>query len=202
MSLIQPSDKPDNCTFLRADAEEEEWRFDVLFDYVHLRMMVSCFDKPQQIISTIFRNMASGGWIECQDIDMEVHSNDASTRGRSGEALAKYLEQGLRALNRDPKIARKYKDMLTTAGFVDVVERELAIPCGIWPENFERKQIGRLFLQANTERMLHGVSMKLLLAAGLEADEILRLIDATVRDFHDPDVHGYVNYYVVYGRKP
>lgn len=202
LSLIQPSDKPSNCTFVRADAEEEEWGFDVLFDYVHLRMMVSCFDKPQKTISTIFRNMASGGWIECQDIDMEPHSDDASTRARSGETLAKGLETGLRALNRDPKIARKYKDMLSTAGFVDVVERELAIPCGTWPEDHEKKQIGQLFLEANTECMLNGVSMKLLLVAGLEADEIRQLIAATVRDFHDPDVHGYVHYYVVYGRKP
>lgn len=133
---------------------------------------------------------------------MEARSDDLSTRGTSVEILGKCLEQGLRALKRDPKITSKYRDMLLEAGFVDVVEKKLVMPCGPWPDDHKRKQIGQLFLETYTERALHGMSMKLLLAAGLSTDEVVQLLAATVEDYKNPNVRGYVTYYVVYGRKP
>lgn len=202
LSLIQPSNTPPNCRFIRGDAEDVDWPFTVSFDYIHLRMMVSCFDQPRRTIKKIFENLAPGGWVEFQDVEMGACSEDGSTQGTSMERLGAYLESGLAALNRDPKIARQYESILLETGFVDVVARQLQIPCGVWPDDPKRKALGELFLSTYTEESLKGLSTKMLLSAGLTTEEATQLIAGTVEDYLNPQIRGYIVFHVVYGRKP
>ncbi|KAM3518621.1 hypothetical protein MY4038_010047 [Beauveria bassiana] len=202
LSLIQPSNTPPNCRFVRGDAEDDDWPVAGTFDYIHLRMMVSCFDQPRRTIKSIFEKLAPGGWVEFQDVEMGACSEDGSTRGTSMERLGGYLESGLVAINRDPKIARQYESILRETGFVDVVARQIQIPCGIWSEDPKQQALGKLFLSTYTEESLTGLSTKLLLAAGLTIEQGTQLIAGTVRDYLDPEIHGYIVFHVVHGRKP
>jgi hypothetical protein len=40
------------------------------------------------------------------------------------------------------RVAPTFKDLLTDAGFVDVVETKFEVPWGTWPEDRRKKAIG------------------------------------------------------------
>ncbi|KAI4597726.1 hypothetical protein KJ359_004001 [Pestalotiopsis sp. 9143b] len=62
LSAIQPSNKPDNCEFIKTDAEGER-SFPRLpkFDYIHLRLVCMAFANPKLVLRRAWDNLAPGG---------------------------------------------------------------------------------------------------------------------------------------------
>lgn len=67
LSLIQPNRYLSNCSFVREDVEEI-WGYDEKFDYIHLRLMVSCFRNDLVVMSHAYDNLIPGGWLEYHEI--------------------------------------------------------------------------------------------------------------------------------------
>lgn len=64
ISLIQPSENaPPNVKFEREDSEQD-WLFDHHFDFIHWRLMVSCFNDFEAMIRKCFHHLRPGG-CEC-----------------------------------------------------------------------------------------------------------------------------------------
>lgn len=80
LSAIQPQNKPVNCEFIKEDSEEP-WIHDYKFDYVHLRMVFTCFDNPRRIIENAFNHMKPGAWIEFQDGSADIASQSQTFQG-------------------------------------------------------------------------------------------------------------------------
>jgi hypothetical protein len=73
-----------NCRFVLENSETEDWRLfhrDVDWDYVHMRTMGPCFTDFQAMVHKVFEHLTPGGWIELQDSDWEIHSDDGSAEG-------------------------------------------------------------------------------------------------------------------------
>jgi hypothetical protein len=66
--------------FIREDPEDE-WAHELPFDFVHMRLMFTCFNDHKEVIRKIYDNMQPGGWIESQEISMLIDSDDNSHRG-------------------------------------------------------------------------------------------------------------------------
>lgn len=61
LSLIQTKIRlPPNCTFVREDSEEL-WVFDQPFEYIHWRLMLTCFNDFRGMIKKVFENLTPGG---------------------------------------------------------------------------------------------------------------------------------------------
>ena len=72
---------PENCTWIKEDSEEE-WLYSHKFDYVHLRMVLTCFNDKRVVIKHAFKNLNPGGWIEFQDtVPGELASLDNDVQG-------------------------------------------------------------------------------------------------------------------------
>jgi SAM-dependent methyltransferase len=81
LSAIQPTPTVPNCQFIKDDSEEE-WLFNgIQFDYVHLRLVYTCFNDHKRVIKHAFDNLKPGGWIEYQDSTMEAASMDGNLEG-------------------------------------------------------------------------------------------------------------------------
>lgn len=79
LSAIQPRfAAPPNCTFIQDDAEDE-WVFAQAFDYVHLSMMITCFDDHKRVMRNIFENLKPGGWVEYQDTTFDIGNANGNT---------------------------------------------------------------------------------------------------------------------------
>lgn len=120
LSAIQPDRGLSNCTFQKDDAEAE-WVFradgkpdGILFDYVHLRLVMSCFDDTQLVMRHAFNNMNPGGWIEFQDMIIE-----SSHRRNLNSPLARWWDdcaRGARAIGRDNEKPLQYTTWLKEVG--------------------------------------------------------------------------------------
>lgn len=66
LSKIQPEDVLPNVEFIREDCEDQ-WVFPHKFDYIHGRMLFSCFDNPRGVMEQAFQSLNPGGWIEYID---------------------------------------------------------------------------------------------------------------------------------------
>lgn len=78
ISLIQPRDNiPPNCTFEREDCTDE-WMFEHKFDYIHWRLMLTCFneDEFKALFLKIYDNLKSGG-CRCPPLLRQVWANSA-----------------------------------------------------------------------------------------------------------------------------
>lgn len=95
LSAIQPEPRVSNLLFQKDDAEAP-WKFPahhpagekcmspcehrIMFDYVHLRAVVTCFDDHLTVMQHAFDNMNPGAWIEFQDASFHVE-NDGTSEG-------------------------------------------------------------------------------------------------------------------------
>ncbi|KAK8018338.1 S-adenosyl-L-methionine-dependent methyltransferase [Apiospora marii] len=187
LSKIQPENVLPNVEFIREDCEDQ-WLFPHKFDYIHGRMLFSCFNNPRGVMEQAFRFLNPGGWIEYIDAQSEVASMDGAAEGTTIRRWGELLGQGLSRRGRDPLVVSHYKDWLHDIGFVDIVERKIPAPHGGWPNNPRLKLAGR-FLERDTYDGARGISFGILRAAGMDATEIDELVDQVRVDLLDPHIH-------------
>lgn len=67
-------DKPDNCTFEVADAEDE-WKPRDKFDFIFMRY-ISFFANHGRIFDSMYENLKPGGWVEIQEWIVHIESSN------------------------------------------------------------------------------------------------------------------------------
>ncbi|ORY71014.1 S-adenosyl-L-methionine-dependent methyltransferase [Pseudomassariella vexata] len=190
LSKIQPPNAPLNCEFLQEDSEED-WVYPLYkFDYIHLRMVYTCFDDPRKVIRQAFENMNPGGWIEFQDSSIMLFSGTGKIAGTGLEHWSNGILHGAAAKGRDILVSQHYKRWLIEAGFVDVVEHKLVWPIGTWPEDPRMKECGK-YNATNLQEGARAVGLKMLSAAGLEAEEIEDIVRRVKREATDESLQPY-----------
>lgn len=120
LSLIQPDPQALNCSFQRGDAESE-WVFrtaeepsGIKFDFIHLRMVFTCFSDTRSVIKQAFDNMNPGGWVEFQDL-----LTDPKECNFQDPAIRRYVDgmaRGAAAAGRDLFQTKRYPQWLEEAG--------------------------------------------------------------------------------------
>ncbi|ETS81475.1 hypothetical protein PFICI_06477 [Pestalotiopsis fici W106-1] len=217
LSAIQPENPHvPNCVFQRDDAEDT-WVFPaphppgsncefpcehrIMFDYVHLRLVSTCFDDPRVVMKNAFENMNPGGWIEFQDASLEFNDDSPNWEGSALQKWCKGCIDGAASVGRDILVPQKYKQWLEETGFVDVQERPFIWPNNPWPQDKKLKEVG-LWELRNLLDGLRGMGWKFLTQAGYSAEEIETLVKESHEYLRDCRNHPYGTLYVVYGRKP
>lgn len=127
ISLIQP-EGPHNCTWVKEDAENQDWTLPTLFDYIHMRLVLSCFDDHRVVIRKAFDQLEPGGWLEMMDPTFEILCTDGTSAGTHIERFCNMLLDAGNAVGRSFTVAKMYKQWLLEAGFVDVVEEVGPVP--------------------------------------------------------------------------
>lgn len=199
LSLIQPAHYPPNCSWMQHNAEEK-WTSFPAHDFIHIRSLAGCFDNDMSVLAKCYRNLAPGGYIELQDILYDAHSYDGTHEGTSLQRFNRTLWVGLRNLGRDMWVPTRYKYMLVAAGFQDVQERILMVPCNGWPGDAHAKKMGRL-QRYSMEKGLQAMH-RLLMVAGMSDADAVELENRTLMDLNNRDTHALFPLYFVYARKP
>lgn len=89
---------------------------------------------------------------------------------------------------RDFSPAVNYQDWMLEAGFVDVVEKIVAIPGGAWPVNPKQKKLGR-FLNVDWNDVVDGFSMKTLgVGLNMSAEEVKTVTTLVHEDLRNPNI--------------
>lgn len=192
LSLVQPnmSASVPNVSFVREDAEDE-WVYDEPFDFIHSRLMFSCYLDHRAVIRKAYDNLVPGGWIEYQDSSYNIDSDDNSHRGTALHKWSYLALAGAAAKGRDFEVSRKYKQYFLEAGFVDVVEVPYKLPGNTWPETEPQRTLGHFMIVSGAE-VVKTVSKKLLGdGLGLPNQIVKDIVSRAQKDMFDRNIHYY-----------
>ncbi|KAJ6780401.1 hypothetical protein PWT90_02288 [Aphanocladium album] len=203
LSLIQPAEGGvTNVRFVQSDAENEDWDFPCLFDYIHLRFLVSCFGNVNTVLERIYKQLAPGGWVEFQDTLCEAVYVDGNrnTEGTAANDFLKAFVGGMKAVGRDPTWIGRLEELLTAHGFVDVHVTLLPNPLGPWPKDEKYKKVGTL--SAMNMGMVMDSVVKLVMANGWTDEQAKDLARRMRAELAEGKKHMYIPFCFVHARKP
>lgn len=202
LSPIQPSFVPPNLRFI-IDDMEEEWQYSNLFDYVHSRMMNSSVDNWENYATKIYNNLEPGGYVELQEIDVFVESDDNTiSKSHNLYRWAELLQEASEKLGRPYFKPSGLKDVLTKVGFEDVKEYKFKWPTNQWAKDAKHKELG-MWNNENANYFLEGVAIApLTRALGWTREEVAVFIVGAREELNDTRIHAYWPIISVYGRKP
>lgn len=221
ISRIQPETKPDNCKFVQEDSEEPWIHPPNHFDYIHMRLVHSCFDHPKAVINYAFDSLAPGGWIEFHDTCPRVLCADGTAIQKTWDLLI----EGAAAMGRDILVAPYYKQWLEEAGcrwptfpypcgavmmgvgtgcvhaHAQMADLESAPVVNVqehkrpWPINDwpeqPRLKKSGMYMQRMLTDNARGITWKMLQGKGLSPDEIEDLVARCKTEFRDKNIHGF-----------
>ncbi|KAL5600691.1 hypothetical protein FOVSG1_008503 [Fusarium oxysporum f. sp. vasinfectum] len=142
LSPIQPSFVPPNVRFLIDDIHEQ-WDFSEPFDYIHSRMMNFSIPNWPEYLNKIYQNLAPGGYVEIQEIDVMMKSDDGTLGDDS--AILKWsnlLNEASVKLQQAYKKIDEFKDMMAETGFTEIVDMRFKWPTNHWPKDKKYKELG------------------------------------------------------------
>ncbi|RDW63703.1 hypothetical protein BP6252_11248 [Coleophoma cylindrospora] len=201
LSPIQPLYVPPNCRF-EVDDAEDEWSYTQKFDFIHGRLLFTCFNNPSAVIKQAYDALAPGGYLEMQELNFKLHGVDESFKDTNLEKWGPLCAAGGRVLNKDFYCTIKFKQYFIDAGFEDVVETIFTWPSNTWPKRKEDKMLG-LYTMTNVSDGIYGMSARSFTAGlGWTAQELEVFLASARQDLKNRAIHAYWPIHVIYGRKP
>ncbi|CAG7562055.1 unnamed protein product [Fusarium equiseti] len=202
LSPIQPSFVPPNVRFIIDDIHED-WDFTEPFDYVHSRMMNFSIPDWPVYLKKIYDNLTPGGWVEIQEIDVMARSDDGTLKPDSAiTKWCKLLVEASVKLKQPYQSLHLFKDILSEAGFTEIVDMRFKWPINHWPKDKKYKELG-VWHHENAANALESVTMAPITRAfGWTVDEVQVLLANVRKELNDTKIHGYWPICSVFGRKP
>ncbi|KAJ5093838.1 hypothetical protein N7456_009699 [Penicillium angulare] len=212
LSPVQPIEVPENVHFLVDDATEEDWLWEPnYFDFIHIGHMTGSMPSFKRILRQAYKHLKPGAYIECHELDPKPQCDDGTMPpenpdGFSAYAVHDWFDMNMRSSQeveptRQFRIAHRIQKWMKDVGFVDVEQRKLMMPINTWPTDEYLSHLGgiseRNFLDA-----LSGWSYKPFLALGWSKVEIEVFLVDVRKSIQNRNIHAYMEYYVVTGRKP
>jgi ubiquinone/menaquinone biosynthesis C-methylase UbiE len=190
LSPIQPEHVPSNCRF-EVDDAEEPWVYPHQFDYIHGRLLVTCFRDFPAIVAQTYSFLKPGGYFELQDI-LPPTCYDDSWEGTAIKRLTELLTAGGAKLGMDWMKASKYRQYMIDAGLEDVKELHFAWPSNEkWPKGSHYKTLGLWYYQ-NMMNGLQGISMAVLTRVwGWSKEEVDVFMVDVKRDYANRNIRCY-----------
>jgi len=156
LSPIQPNWVPPNLQFEVADADER-WGFaQERFSLVHTRIMNGFgVSSWPHFYAEAFSCLKPGGWVENQEFDCTIVSDDGTLPENSKIAeWARLWNQSVETIGKTGRCnPRKLVDQMEEAGFINTQVITKKMPIGPWPKDPMLKESGIFGLVA----LYHGV---------------------------------------------
>jgi metalloendopeptidase OMA1, mitochondrial len=209
LSPTQPTLVPENVMFEIQDCSDKEWTRPLgEIDFIFARMMAGSFTSYRDLIKNCRKYLRPGsGYLELHEIDPQPFCDDGSMPEdwKLAEWESKISEASEEKLvpPRPMRVAQDLEQWMLDCGYEDVSTMLYKIPLGPWPKDRRLKDVGIRFVQ-NLIDGLPGFSYKLLGPEGLgwNRDEIEMMLLEVRRSLAMRDVHAYMRYYIVFGRRP
>lgn len=191
LSPIQPSWVPTNVKFV-VDDFEEDWQYELeSFDYVHGCHLVGSVRDWPRLLRQAFKCTNPGGWVEFQDWDLAIYSQDGTLHEESSlQRWNNLVLTGLRKVGAEARVGAQLETWMTAAGFVDIEVVKKQVPVGTWPKDKALKQIGILnYLQLMEGLEAISLGTLRLADATMTAEQIQEFLVEVRKDLSNPSIH-------------
>jgi SAM-dependent methyltransferase len=164
---------PPNCKF-EVDDAELDWTFNAVslssislkpqyqpasniisstpqdyFDFIHMRNLAQSVSNWSQLISSAFRCVKPGGYLELVELGQIAYSDDGSMKDDNPIKIHfETTKRAMEKIGRPPQDTENMKRKLEEAGFVDVKVMRAKQPIGPWPKDKGLKRTGAMVLLA------------------------------------------------------
>ncbi|KAF6785947.1 methyltransferase domain-containing protein [Colletotrichum sojae] len=202
LSAIQPNFTPPNVRF-EIDDLEESWEYSEPFDYIHSRMMNSSISNWKEYIKNCYDNLAPGGYLELNDMDLVPVADDDTLKPDSkmikGVSL---LQEALEKIGREYQKISDLEPVLIEAGFTDVTLQKFKWPLNPWPKEWRYRELG-IWNNQNLNDCLEGVYLApLTRILDWTKEEVFVLMAELRKEINDTNIHAYMPIWSLYGKKP
>lgn len=157
-TTFQPATAPPNL-FFELDDAEEEWTYNEPFDFIHIRAMSGAFSDWDQIYAEVTRHLKPGGSFAIVDwgvLALKGDSADHYVQIYNG-VIRSAAEKSGRPLGLD----HLKKPVFEKAGLSVIKSKVFDVPLGPWPEDPQRKIVGKMAMITALEG-LEATSLRLL----------------------------------------
>ncbi|KAM0274360.1 hypothetical protein ACHAQH_007926 [Verticillium albo-atrum] len=202
LSPIQPNWTPPNVKFI-VDDVEQDWVESQPYDYIHCRYMAGSIKDWPRLVRQIFDNLKPGGWVEFQDSNNMIYSDDDSLKqDNSLVVLMNGLMEACDKIGRTMNPAPSTKEWVEKAGFQQVKQQIFKSPVGNWPKDARLKECG-VFTRQNLVEGVQGFTVKLFGDVLGWSEQEIEVLNAGVRAAaKDSSVHPLFDVIVATGQKP
>jgi hypothetical protein len=147
--------------------------------------------------------MNGGGWLEMQDIDFPLRSDDGTLP--SDSPMKQWCDLMVQAGEASGFLLTTCGDaarLMGEAGFVDITRVPFKWPINSWPREEKYKRIG-WYAEVNFCMGIEAMTLALFTRfLGWTREAVLEFVERVRADFRDTSKHAYFDLYVTYGRKP
>ncbi|KAK2739495.1 hypothetical protein FQN55_009460 [Onygenales sp. PD_40] len=204
LSPIQPSWVPPNCKFYIEDVEGE-WSNtgSAKYDFIHIRSMTGAIGDWHGLYKKAYDNLKPGGWIEVQEFNGELFSDDGTlAKATSVLEWQRLINEASTKFGKKMDGADDHQQRLIDAEFANVQDDIFKAPVGHWPKDKKLKELGR-FNQVQVLDGIEAYSVALFTRVlGMSNEETQLWIAKARSDFKNPAFHLYTRFHFVYGQKP
>ncbi|RDK38846.1 hypothetical protein M752DRAFT_286045 [Aspergillus phoenicis ATCC 13157] len=212
LSPVQPNEVPENVHFLVDDVTEDEWLWGPNhFDVIHAGHLSGSLPSYKDLLRKVFKHLKPGGSVQCDEFDPKPKCDDGTMPEEDPDKFSEYALQDLMDLHHragqasDPprqfRVAHRLARWMREVGFEDVQERVQKVPVNPWSTDSHLRTIGS-WNETNLLEAAAGWSYKPLTILGWSKPEIEVFLVDVRKSIQNRDVHAYLDYYVVTGRKP
>lgn len=183
--------QPSNLTYVTGDVNTAS--LPAPFDIVFSRLMIAGMTNWPGYISKLSSLLASGGWAEFQELDLQLY--DASGSPVPNDGPAEQIFAATEKMGLDFKAGPKIKGLLESSGFKNVTQVVYKFPLGPKGQSGVNKDFGEWFL-GNIKETLPVSAKQLLggLTPEMEAIQEGKMAKAEAEGW-------FMNFYVTYGQK-
>lgn len=202
LSPIQPDWIPPNVKFVIDDFEDEWLYGHRKFDFIHARYLAASCKDFSKLLQRCYEFTIPGGYVEFQDWDANMYSQDGSSKGTSIEEyyniiIPAYEKAGVE-VSPGPKLEGWFRD----AGFEDIHVHRFLVPIGAWPKDETLKQVGCWMLTQSAAGFEATALAVLTRVEGWSKEAVNDLVARSTADAWNPAIHALFDFYIVCGRKP
>ncbi|KAL3418258.1 UMTA methyltransferase [Phlyctema vagabunda] len=157
---MQPDEIPENL-YLQVDDLNRRFTWQTnYFDLVHSQNMAAGIhvNRWPRYLRDMYHTIRPGGWCQLVEIHFNVQSDNGTLT--DGHALRQWSATYLESLS-DVKNLRaplRLREMLTSAGFVDIENRVIPLPTCGWPTEPRERNIG-IVNRDNVQRLLSSMAL-------------------------------------------
>ncbi|CAM1503307.1 Fc.00g080830.m01.CDS01 [Cosmosporella sp. VM-42] len=208
LSPIQPVWVPPNVKFL-VDDVEDEWLNGDDFDFVHLRNMIPILKSPVALLKQAYAHMKPGAWVELQDVDGDVHTDDDSVpEDWPIKRFTEFLLQAFAQFGTNAHAAMFGRQYLEEAGFVNIQHNYIKLPPS-WPlrdfwiaDGIRLMRLVGMYYRTACEEFFPVVGAIHFPMLGWQTTEMEVFFMQCRVAMRDPEVHAYGKMHFWSGQKP
>ncbi|RYP62591.1 hypothetical protein DL771_009670 [Monosporascus sp. 5C6A] len=158
--------------------------------------------SPATLLAAAYDKTKSGGWIEFQDLLLNLSCDDDTLPpDYILPQIPQLTKESLRSLDFDVDFVDRLPLELERAGFINIRREVFKVPVGPWPRNEKMRYFGLMAREVLVE-LLRPLASKPFQSLGIPQSDLNAIISEAEDAFDHIDYHIYVEFAIVYAQKP